>query len=98
MVAQSIEAVSARAVALALAGKPGDARDAAEEASRLTERVHYPAGRASALEATGVAGADAKALEEARAAWEELGRPLDAMRCQKLLEELELQPPGGAAT
>jgi class 3 adenylate cyclase/tetratricopeptide (TPR) repeat protein len=94
MVAQSIEAVSSRAVALALAGRTEDAQEAADEATRLTERVHYPAGKASAREAVGVAEADPKALDEARAAWEELGRPLDAMRCQKLLEEIELQPGG----
>ena len=54
LIAQSIQATSARAVVLALAGKRRDAaREAAEEAAELAERLHYPIGRAAALEAAG---------------------------------------------
>ena len=96
LIAQSIEAVAARAVTLALARKPEPAREAAEQAGSLAERVHYPVGRAYAREAAGATEPDpegaAEALGEARAAWEELGRPADAERCERLLSELELQP------
>ena len=51
LIAQSIQATSARAVMLALAGRDAQAREAAEEAVRLAERLHYPIGRAAALEA-----------------------------------------------
>ena len=37
----------ARAVCLALAGRTDQARDAAEEAERLAERLHYPVGEAA---------------------------------------------------
>jgi tetratricopeptide (TPR) repeat protein len=88
LVAQSIEAISARAVNLALAGRAEAAREAAEEASRLADRLRYPVGTAASLEARGAAAAEpreaAEALSEARAAWEALGRPLDAARCDYL--------------
>jgi class 3 adenylate cyclase/tetratricopeptide (TPR) repeat protein len=88
LVAQSVEAISARAVNLALAGRADAARDAAEEAGRLADRLRYPVGKAASLEAKGaVAGDSAEAgaaLREARTAWRELGRPLDAARCDYL--------------
>jgi hypothetical protein len=96
LVAQSIEAIAARAVILALAGKADQAREAAEQATSLADRLHYPVGSASALEASGATDPDrtagAKALAEARTAWESLERPLDAERCARLLAELELAP------
>jgi class 3 adenylate cyclase/tetratricopeptide (TPR) repeat protein len=88
LVAQSVEAISARAVNLALAGRADAARDAADEAGRLADRLRYPVGKAASLEARGAVAddpADASlALSEARVAWEELGRPLDAARCEYL--------------
>ena len=69
-----------------LAGRHEAAREAAEEAERLAERLRYPVGKAAALEAAGAVAEDyaagAKALEEAKAAWVELGRPLDAARSE----------------
>jgi class 3 adenylate cyclase/tetratricopeptide (TPR) repeat protein/ribosomal protein L40E len=85
LIAQSVEAISARAVALALAGRDEQARGAAEEAERLAGRLHYPVGQAARAEAAGATakemGASAAAIEEARGRWLELGRPLDAARC-----------------
>ncbi len=88
LVAQSIEAISARAVNLALAGRTDAAREAADEAERLADRLRYPVGKAASLEARGTAAADSatasSALTDARTAWSELGRPLDAARCEYL--------------
>jgi class 3 adenylate cyclase/tetratricopeptide (TPR) repeat protein/type II secretory pathway predicted ATPase ExeA len=85
LIAQSVEAISARAVALALAGRDEQARAAAEEAERLAGRLHYPVGQAAKAEAAGACADDPAAAEEemeaARALWRELGRPLDASRC-----------------
>ena len=66
LIAQSVEATSARAVNLALWDKPEAAREAAEEATSLAERLRYPVGRAASLEARGAAAADPS--ERARAA------------------------------
>ena len=85
LIAQSVEAISARAVALALAGRDEQARAAAEEAERLAGRLHYPVGQAAKAEAAGAAAEAledcAVQIEEARGRWLELGRPLDAARC-----------------
>ncbi|HET8593088.1 MAG TPA: adenylate/guanylate cyclase domain-containing protein [Solirubrobacterales bacterium] len=85
LIAQSVEAISARAVVLALSGRDEQARAAAEEAERLAGRLHYPVGEAATAEAAGAAADDpdecAKRIEEARKRWLELGRPLDAARC-----------------
>ena len=51
LIAQSVEAISARAVVLALAGRTDQARAAAEEAERLAGRLHYPVGEAATAEA-----------------------------------------------
>jgi len=85
LLAQSIQATGARAVVLALAQRPQAAREAAAEAAQLAERLHYPIGRAAALEARGISaegpeeGVDL--LQEARQAWRDLDRPLEAARC-----------------
>jgi tetratricopeptide (TPR) repeat protein len=85
LIAQSVEAISARAVALALAGRDEQARAAAEEADRLAGRLHYPVGQAARAEAAGATAEEMEActaaIEEARGRWLELGRPLDAARC-----------------
>ena len=94
LIAQSVEAISARAVALALAGRDEQARAAAEEAGRLAGRLHYPVGQAAKAEATGAAAegreACATAIEEARQRWLDLGRPLDAARCLMLRGRLSM--------
>jgi adenylate cyclase len=89
LVAQLVEASSARAVNLALGGRAEPAREAAEGAAHLAERLQqYPIGRAATTEAEGVTAEDdergAAALKEAAAAWEELGHPIDAARCEEL--------------
>jgi class 3 adenylate cyclase/tetratricopeptide (TPR) repeat protein len=87
LIAQSVEAISARAVALALAGREEQAKAAAEEAERLAGRLHYPVGQAAKAEAAGASacaddpGTAQEELEAARVLWRELGRPLDAARC-----------------
>jgi class 3 adenylate cyclase/tetratricopeptide (TPR) repeat protein/ribosomal protein L40E len=85
LIAQSVEAISARAVVLALQGRTDQARAAAEEADRLAGRLHYPVGDAAKAEAAGACAEDPAAaeelMEEARRRWRELGRPLDAARC-----------------
>ncbi len=89
LIAQSVEAISARAVVLALAGRDEQARAAAEEAERLAGRLHYPVGDAAKAEAAGACAEDAEAarteLDAARERWSELGRPLDAARCKMVL-------------
>ncbi len=86
LIAQSVEAISARAVVLALAGRTDQARAAAEEAERLAGRLHYPVGDAATAEAAGACADDpddmAEKMDHARSRWQELGRPLDATRCR----------------
>ena len=88
LVAQSIEATAARAVNLALWGRTEAAVEAAEEAAGLAERLRYPVGVASGIEARGAATADPALLAEAEAAWNELGRPDDARRSAELAARL----------
>jgi class 3 adenylate cyclase/tetratricopeptide (TPR) repeat protein len=88
LIGQSIQATAMRAVMLALAGEDALAEQAAEQAASLAERVHYPLGDAAVLEARGMTGELPGALEllaQARAAWTQLGRPLDSARCELLL-------------
>jgi hypothetical protein len=66
--------------------------EAAREASELAERLHYPIGRAAALEAQGVCAEEpekgAELLCEAATAWAELDRPLEATRARLLAGQL----------
>ena len=48
LVAQSLEATAERAICLALGGRVEQAREAAEGAGHLAERLHYPVGTAAA--------------------------------------------------
>jgi class 3 adenylate cyclase/tetratricopeptide (TPR) repeat protein len=88
LVAQSIQATAARAVILSLSHRREAAAEAAREASELAERLHYPLGRAAALEARGVSVQDpsdgAELLGQAAKAWTSLGRPLEAARSRLL--------------
>jgi adenylate cyclase len=88
LVAQSLEATAERAVCLALGGRADQAREVAENAIHLVERLHYPVGLAAAREADGVTATDPEqavaALQESRDAWEKLGLPLDAARAEML--------------
>jgi class 3 adenylate cyclase/tetratricopeptide (TPR) repeat protein len=88
LIGQSIQATSMRASMLALAGEHASAREAAEQAATLVGRVHYPLGDAAVLEARGMTGELPDALELLRGgrdAWQQLGRPLDAARCELML-------------
>ncbi len=88
LIAQSIQATAARAVILTLSQRRDAAAEAAREATELAERLHYPIGRAAALEARGVCADDpregAALLDEAAAAWTALDRPLEAARSRLL--------------
>jgi tetratricopeptide (TPR) repeat protein len=101
LIAQSVEAISARAVALALAGREEPARAAAEEAQRLADRLHYPVGQAARAEAAGASAEEAEEaaeqMEQARQRWRELGRPLDAARCLLVRGHLLTRTDPGAA-
>jgi class 3 adenylate cyclase/predicted ATPase len=92
LIAQSIQATAARAVVLMLANRPEAAAEAAQEATELAERLHYPIGRAAALEAKGVCADDPSAgadlLSEAADAWSELDRPLEAARARLLAGQM----------
>ncbi len=94
LIAQSIQATAARAVVLTLAHRREAAAEAAREATELAERLHYPIGRAAALEAQGASAEDALAgadlLAEAAAAWAELDRPLEAARARLLAGQVTL--------
>ena len=89
LIAQSIQAMSSRALILALGGRMEQARDAASEAADLADRLHYPVGQAAALEAQGATDEDLDKgndlLEQAADAWTAIGRPLDAARCRLAL-------------
>ena len=97
---QSIQATSMRALLLALVGEQALASESAQQAAELAKRVHYPLGDAAVLEALAMSSAQADAvglLREARAAWEQLGRPLDAARCELLLGQCLLRSDPAAA-
>ena len=89
LIAQSIQAMSSRALILALGDRMEQAREAASEAADLADRLHYPVGGAAALEAQGATDEDLGKgnglLEQAAAAWTAIGRPLDAARCRLAL-------------
>src|SRR6185436_1759998 len=84
--------MSARAITLKSAGRGDAAREAAEEAGHLAERLHYPVGEAAALEALATTAGDTdecrRQMQEARDLWEGLGRPLDVAVCDLLLGHL----------
>jgi tetratricopeptide (TPR) repeat protein len=92
LIAQSIQATAARAVVLMLAQRREAAVEAAQEAAELAERLHYPIGRAAALEAQGVCAEEpsvgADLLAEAADAWSELDRPLEAARARLLAGQM----------
>jgi tetratricopeptide (TPR) repeat protein len=94
LIVQSIQASTARAILHGLAGRAVPASEAAAEAIGRAERVHYPVGAAAAIEASGVVGELPGALDDlarARAAWQELGRPLEAARCALLIGQRGLE-------
>ena len=102
LIAQSVEAISARAIVLALAGRTDQAKTAAEEAERLAGRLHYPVGKAATAEATAAVIEDpaeaTRRMEEARERWLQLGRPLDAARCLVIRGGLLLEDDPEAAS
>jgi tetratricopeptide (TPR) repeat protein len=94
LIAQSIQATGSRAVILALAHRPKAAAEAAAMTAQMAERLHYPLGRAAALEARGVSDEDpvagAALLAEAEEAWRALDRPLEATRAHLLAGQVLL--------
>jgi class 3 adenylate cyclase/tetratricopeptide (TPR) repeat protein len=87
LIAQSIQANSARALVHRMSGRGEQADQAAAAALEVAERVHYPVGEAAAAEARGIAGSLPDCLTDlahARTAWQALLRPLDAARCELL--------------
>jgi hypothetical protein len=84
--------MSARAITLKISGRADQAREAAEEAGHLAERLHYPVGEAAALEALASTVGDPeecrRQMQEARELWDGLGRPLDVAICDLLLGHL----------
>ena len=100
LIAQSIQANSAQALIHTLADQHEKASEAAQEAIELSERVRYPVGEAAAIEAAGVAGPLPGALADlksAREAWQLLGRPLEAARCELFLGQRLLESDRDAA-
>jgi tetratricopeptide (TPR) repeat protein len=101
LIAQSIQACAARTLVLTLSGQLDRAAEAATQADALAARVRYPTGEAAALEARGAASnlSDALGLlQQARQAWRELGRALDAARCDLVIgHRLREQDPGAAS-
>ncbi len=100
LIAQSIQANSAKALLFTLAAQHERASEAAQEAVEMAQRVPYPVGQAAAIEAAGVVGALPGALADlrrAREAWEEIRRPLDAARCELLLGQRLLESDRDAA-
>ncbi len=88
LIVQSIQANSARALLYRITDRHEQADQAAQEAVDLAKRVRYPVGEAAAKEAAGVVGPLPGALadlQRAREAWQGLGRPLEAARCELLL-------------
>ena len=88
LLAQSVQAHSARALVFTLGGRHDAARAAADEAATIGERIRYPVAEAAALEARGITGempAAADTLRQARGTWDLLGRRLEVARCDLLL-------------
>ena len=94
LIAQSIQATGARAVILSLAQRPAAAKEAAAMATQMSERLHYPVGRAAAMEARGAVeddpAAGAELLAEAEEAWRALDRPMEATRARLLAGQILL--------
>jgi class 3 adenylate cyclase/tetratricopeptide (TPR) repeat protein len=88
LLSDSIQAHASLALVCKLAGHTQAAQAAAEQATTLAQRLHYPVGEAAAFEARGIVGQppeSVEALDEARAVWVRLGRPLDVARCDMLI-------------
>jgi predicted ATPase/class 3 adenylate cyclase len=100
LLADSIQAHASLALVCTLAGHSQAAQAAAEQATTLAQRLHYPVGEAAAFEARGIVGEppeSVEALNEARAVWVRLGRRLDVARCDMLLgRSLRDRDPAGA--
>jgi tetratricopeptide (TPR) repeat protein len=89
LIAQSVEAMSVRAISLVIGGRVEQGRETAEEAGHLADRLHYPVGEAAALEARAAAASSVEEgrelMAQARELWDGLGRPLDVAICDFLL-------------
>ena len=87
LVAQSVEATAARAVNLAAWGKLDQARETADEAAGLADRLRYPSASPRASRPAARRTTTPDLLKQARDAWVQLGRPGDAERCEALVAE-----------
>ena len=89
LIAQSAEAIGARAAVLALDGRGREAGAAAAAIEELVGGAAHPVSVAAATEARGAAAGDPAAagreLREAAGLWEQAGRPLNAIRTRLLL-------------
>jgi tetratricopeptide (TPR) repeat protein len=88
LLADSIQAHASLALVCTLGGRPEAAREAADQAGALAQRLRYPVGEAAASEARGIVGEppeSTEALGEAREVWVRLGRRLDVARCDMLI-------------
>ena len=88
LVPQALQTHASIALVCTLAGRPRDARRAAQRALELAGQVHDPVNEAVVLEAQGIVAEPAdgvQALRRAQAGWECLERPLDAARCLTLI-------------
>jgi adenylate cyclase len=102
LVAQAAEATAARAAVLDLQGRGREAAALAAALDRKRTATH-PVGRAQLAESLAAAelepGSAAEGFTEAIAAWEEAGRPLNAIRARMLLARaLRRRDPAAAAT
>jgi predicted ATPase/class 3 adenylate cyclase len=100
LIPQSIRVHSALAMVCALSGRGEAAAEAAERAAELAERLHEPVGQACAREARGIVAEHDEAvaaLQDAREAWQRLGRRLDVARCEMLLGRRMLEQDAEAA-
>jgi tetratricopeptide (TPR) repeat protein len=98
LIAQSIQAIASRAESYSMLGREQQGREGAEEAVELAERLHYPVGQAAALQADGFTSGDLDKLRQARRAWLDIGRPLDAARVRLLAGKLARQSGDEQAT
>jgi adenylate cyclase len=100
LIVQAIQVWTAFALLQASAARGEPAAEAARHAIELSERVDYPAGRASALECRALVGdgpPEPADLMRASETWEEIGRPLEAARCELLSGERLLASDRAAA-
>ena len=101
LIAQSAEALGARAVVLALTGAASEAKAGVDAVEALLERASSPVARAAAATAAAAVITDgqdaADGLREAALLWEQAGRPVNGVRARLVLaSRLATVDPGAA--